>query len=237
MNSLAVESPLVFTDKILDCVSIGLQDTTRLLVFEGQVRSSKTETAKYLFYEKVQDSDEPMHLLVAQDLDGVKDKFLSGPTGLLEMFPHTLTLKKDRIGSYFVECLCDIPNKPRVKTILLAGYADASKWKKILGKTFGVILIDEVNASNETFVDETFMRQTSANEPLQIWTLNGDVPTHWVYQKYINRANIIGLVPASIRAEMNKEVRKDTNMEIRTLENVGQSDNDSVQNRASTSNI
>lgn len=195
---------LIFTDKILNTISLCLKDEISLIILEGQIRSAKTETGKVGFFERVQNSDERLHLLAAQDLDAVKDKFLDGPTGLLELYPQYLKLKRDEIGSYYLKCMCDVPGKPAKKSILLAGYADAGKWKKILGKTLGVIMVDEVNIASEQFIDECFARQTSANAPLQIWTLNGDVPTHWVYQKYINRAKPIWKVPASILADMLK---------------------------------
>lgn len=192
-------------NKILDCLSIALKDKTNLLVLEGTARSSKTASAIIAFFEKVQKSDEYLHCIGARNNDAILDNILKEENhGLLKLFPDYCVLKQDKIGSYFVEVQCDLPKKPKVKKILLANYSDASKWKNILGKTIGVFLIDEVNIADKAFVNETFARQLSSENPLQIWTLNGDIPEHFIYQDYINRCKIIGEAPASIQAEMSE---------------------------------
>lgn len=191
------------TDKFLDAMSVALNEKVRLLVFEGTIRSSKTENAKVIFYEAVQDSTEEVHLIAAEDLDAINE-LLTGKLGLLEMFGSSLTLVKDAIGGNYVRVKCNIEGKPQVKKILLAGFSNAAKWKKILGKTLGVILVDEANTANKQFIDECFARQVSVDAPLQLWTMNGDVPTHWIYSNYINRCKYIDTVPASIKAEMDQ---------------------------------
>ena len=196
------------TKKCINFCALSLKPDTNLLVLEGTIRSSKTETAKLMFFYNVISSKEELHLLSATDLDAIKDNLLLGEHGLLEMFSGYLTMVRDEIGSHYLK-VKNIPGCTQNKRILLAGYSDASKWKKILGKTFGVILVDEVNTANKQFIDECFARQTSSIKPLQIWTLNGDVPTHWVYLEYINRAKPIGKVPASILAEMNSYAKED----------------------------
>lgn len=197
------------TEKYLDIAALSLKPKTSLIVLEGTIRSSKTEIAKPTFLFNVIDNEEELHLISAYDLDAINDNILDGEHGLLNQFPDLLKLQKDTIGGYYVSVKCVVPMKyPREKKILLAGYASANKWKKILGKTMGVILIDEVNTANKQFVDECFARQTSAKKPLQIWTLNGDNPQKWVYSDYINRCKILksyrDKVPASIRADMDK---------------------------------
>ena len=196
------------TKKYINFCALSLKPDTNLLVLEGTIRSSKTETAKLMFFYNVISSKEELHLISATDLDAIKDNLLLGEHGLLEMFSGYLTMARDEIGSHYLK-VKNIPGCTQNKRILLAGYSDASKWKKILGKTLGVILVDEVNTANKQFIDECFARQTSSIKPLQIWTLNGDVPTHWVYLEYINRAKPIGKVPASILAEMNSYAKED----------------------------
>ncbi len=202
-------SNFIPTQKYIDVLALSLRPYARLLVFEGTIRSSKTESAKPIFMYNVFDSPEELHLIAANDFDAIRDNILDGETGLLAMFPNLLELRKDKIGGYYVHVKGQVPMKyPKEKKILLAGYAKANHWKKILGKTIGVILVDEANTANKQFIDEAFARQVSCDRPLQIWTLNGDVPQHWIYQEYINRANIFSKykhqVPASIRADMDK---------------------------------
>lgn len=192
-----------FNDKILDAISITLKDKVNLFVMEGTARSAKTATAIISFFEAVQQSTESLHCIAARNNDAILDNILQDENhGLLNLFPDYCRLKQDKIGSHYVEVLCDIKARPKRKKILLANYSDTSKWKNILGKSLGVFLIDEVNIADKAFIEETFARQFSADRPLQIWTLNGDVPEHYIYQDYINRCNIIGKAPASIQAEM-----------------------------------
>lgn len=192
------------TDKMLDAISIGLNPKCTVHIHEGTVRSSKTTVAIIEFFEAVQKSDEVLHLIAAADLDAIRENILKVKYGLMDQFSEWCSLRKDYIGGYYVVVRCDYPGKPAQKKILLANYSDASKWEKILGKTFGVIFIDEVNTADEQFVDECFARQVSCDEPLQIWTLNGDTPDLWVYTKYINHARIYGNAPMSIRKDMDR---------------------------------
>lgn len=189
---------------MLDAISIGLNPKCTVHIHEGTVRSSKTTVAIIEFYKAVQKSDEVLHLIAAADLDAIRENILNVKYGLVDQFGDRCELRKDNIGGYYLMVKCTIPGKPQIKKVLLANYSDASKWEKILGKTFGVILVDEVNTANEQFIDECFARQVSCDEPLQIWTLNGDVPDLWVYTKYINHARIYGDAPVSIRKDMDK---------------------------------
>ena len=86
----------------------------------------------------------------------------------------------------------------------MCGFGNKSRWKTINGHEFGVILLDEVNNANKQFVDECFARQTNVDNPKMLFTLNGDSPTHWIYQEYINHCKILGNAPASIIAEMSQ---------------------------------
>ena len=196
----------IFTDKYLDALSLGLQPQTNLLVFEGTIRSQKTVTAIQTFFEAVQDSQETLHLISAENLDSIRDNILTSDFGLEVMYPTYLERAKEEFGGYYLKCKCDLPGRPPIKKILLCGYATATQWEKINGKTVGAILIDEVNNADPSFVRECFARQSSATKPLQIWTLNGDVPTHYIYTEYINRCRVIyrNTTPASILADMDK---------------------------------
>lgn len=191
---------LVLNEKHLDVMALAMRPTTRLLVGEGTVRSSKTVTFVNIFYNEVKASKERLHLIAAKDYDAIRDNLLEcNGLGLLDLHKD-VKLVKPKIGSYYL-VVKGLDKK--WKKILLAGYSNKDQWKKILGKTLGVILVDEVNTANEQFIDETFSRQVSADNPLTLFTLNGDNPKHFIYQKYINHCKPLGAVPVSILADMN----------------------------------
>lgn len=200
---------LTVTPKMLDARHIGLSAKCHLHVHEGTIRSSKTVTAIEEFMDNLHNSSEELHLIAAADLDAIRDNILESDLGLLRLYKEA-HLRKGTIGGYFVEVNSFVVNPDtgektrKVKKIILAGYTNQDKWKKILGKTIGIILVDEVNIASEQFIDECFARQASVDNPLMIWTLNGDAPTHFIYTKYINKCRIVGEAPASIRADMDK---------------------------------
>ena len=179
---------------------IGLQDSTRLFVFEGTIRSSKTITAIEVFIQRVNKSYERNHLIACKDYDAINRNILdSNGLGLLKRYPNLCHLQKDKIGGYYVAFR---DTKNRKKKILLAGYEKENTWKKVLGGTLGCVLVDEVNIASKMFIDECFSRQVSATNPFTIWTLNGDDPSHYIYQEYINYCKCLGNIPPSIRADM-----------------------------------
>lgn len=194
-----------FTAKMLDNMAMAVKDNVTVIVGEGAIRSSKTVTMIQAFNTAVRMNPCDLHFLASKDLDAVRDNLLhSDGLGLMDQFPD-IAMEKEPIGGYYIT----IPGfDGRIKKVLLVGYSKKDQWKKILGKTIGVELIDEVNLASEQFLDEAFARQASADKPLTMYTLNGDDPKHYCYQKYINCCKPLGKVPASILADMNKFPKK-----------------------------
>lgn len=191
---------LATNDKIALSIALSQHEEVNLLVHEGTARSAKTVSSIFAFALYVYNSKEYLHLIAGEDYDAIIDKILvSDGLGLLPQFDWCCSLANEKIGGVYVKM--KTPNGD--KKILLAGYRSKDKWEKILGKTLGGVLIDEVNIADPSFVKETFARQLSAERPFQVWTLNGDDPTHYIYKEFINSCNIIGNAPASIRAEMD----------------------------------
>lgn len=204
MNS---QNNLIFNDKFIDTISLALHPKVELLINEGVAQSGKSAASITAFFEAVQDSDEQLHLISCYDLNAIRDKILNKEKiGLLDRYGEYCSLTNEKIGSPYISVKCDIVGKPKNKKILLCGFADRSKWKNILGNTIGCALIDEVNTANEDFINEVFARQLAVKEPFQIWTLNGDRPSHFIYTKYINTARVLArsTTPASILADMDK---------------------------------
>lgn len=194
-------SNIKFTNKMLDAVSVALKLQVNLLTFEGTVRSSKTVTAVQAFFYRVIQSDGFLHLIAGRDFDTIKNNVLEADgLGLLPQFEPYCKLDKDKIGSYYVKVTVGRINKK----IMLVNYSNISQWKKVLGSSIECVFVDEVNIADKQFVDECFSRQVSFDHPFTIFTLNGDIPTHWCYTDYINTSTIIGNAPASIIADMAK---------------------------------
>lgn len=189
----------ITTDRHLDMLAIAVNEDIEVIVLEGTIRSSKTVIAIQMFYWRVKISPEPLHLIAAKDYDAIRDNILEcNGLGLLHLFDD-VELVKPKIGSYYLRMT---GADGSIKTIIMAGYATVKMWEKILGKTLGVELIDEVNIADKAFIDESRARQASVDHPLAIWTLNGDNPEHPIYQDYINNAKPIGKVPDSILNDM-----------------------------------
>lgn len=188
---------VIYNDKILDAMSIAL--TARVLVLEGTARSSKTMIFSDVIYYAVIASSEKYHIIAARDLDAINNNILyADVVGLMMLHPDCV-LKKGKIGGYYVSVI-GIDGEEKV--INLVNYSNESSWKKILGGTKGVIYVDEVNIASKPFIEECFVRQTSANDPHTYFTLNGDDPSHWCYQDFINYCVMLGKVPASIVRDM-----------------------------------
>ena len=196
----------LYNDKIKDAIALALRPTTRQITLEGTIRSSKTVTAIEAFFWRVYWSEGSRAVIASYDMETLRNNILiADGFGLLCRFrEYCSDLKKDKIGAYYIEVDCGARGK---KQILLCAYSNKAKWKKILGGTIEVFLIDEANLADPNFILEAYARQTSCEHPLTIYTLNGDAPTAFIYE-HINPSIIVGRCPASIRAEMQKVAPK-----------------------------
>lgn len=183
-------------------------DFCRLISCEGTVRSSKTIDLIEAFIIALDDTPDYLHLIACKDNDAITDNILdSNGLGILKRYPNLFKLKKDKIGGYYLDFK---DTRHRRKKILLCGYDKAPSWSKILGKTLGIILVDEVNIASKQFIDECFSRQASAERPLTLWSLNGDDPSHWIYQEYINYCKPLlrEEIPQTILNDMDEKPNK-----------------------------
>jgi len=178
--------------------------SARVITLEGVVRSSKTVMAILIFHYLVQRSGAKFHLIAGRDYESIRRNILDAELGLITMFPEYYSYKKDEIGGYYIEARCS----NGIKQILIAGYADTTKWKKILGGSLENILVDEVNIADQQFIKECFARQVSALHPVTVYTLNGDNPGHEIYTDVINHSLIVGDCPVSTRIDMDAETDK-----------------------------
>ena len=184
-------SKLIMSGFLIRRLFQALNPSVRFLCLEGPARSAKTVEAIEIFFRRVYNSSQKYHCIASQTYETAKDNIVEADTvGLTFTHPNVHWCGKN---------LTLIGADGKKKVIKVCGFLDAARWKKILGGTIENFLIDEINVANETFIDECFARQLSCEKPFMICTLNGDDPDHFVYQKYINYAKIIGDCPESTR--------------------------------------
>ena len=192
---------LIVDDFIRNRIALPFNTDSRLIAFEGPARSSKTAIAIQIFYYAVYESKTQGHVIGGRDMDAINDNILYADViGLLVTHPNIKWCNRKTGGSYL-----QFFSPNGMKQIRLANYSDKASWKKVLGGSRGIILIDECNLANEDFVNECFSRQIAEDKPLTIMTLNGDDPTNFIYQNYINYCKIVDdYAPASTKAYMSE---------------------------------
>lgn len=189
--------------KSKDAIKLALKSNTELMVFEGTIRSSKSVIATLIFLLKCYTSTDTTHLIACKDYDTINNNILEcNGFGVKSLYGDRFKLKRNQIGGFFLE----FTNKEGYTArILLCGYDNRNSWRKILGSSLGCIFIDEVNIADKQFVEECFARQGNCENPFMIWTLNGDDPSHWVYQDYINHCIPKCDIPPQIAKDMKAD--------------------------------
>ena len=185
------------TNKYLDL----LKTTSVVDVLEGTTQSGKTTTSvatKFLYMVKT--TARTKHLIAADSLGTIVSNILTtGDLGLLEVYPDI---------EFFLNGN-DKQKLPHLRIgediVFLVGYADAAKFKKVLGGQFGAVYIDEINIANMSFVRELFLPRFE----YLMCTLNPDNPNKEIYEEIINRSRPIDKykeqVPKEIMNELNKQ--------------------------------
>lgn len=179
-----------------------IHPSTRFVLLEGPARSSKTAVAiQAVYYAMMRSESIRVGLIASKDNDTLMNNLLDADVvGFLKTHPEC-SLRTAEIGGFYIE----MPTANQgVKKILITGYDNESRWKKVLGGTIDIVLIDEANIANATFIHETFARQLSSDMPLTIFTTNGDNPDNLIYQEYGNYAKPIGNIPASTLTLINE---------------------------------
>lgn len=155
-------------------------------ILEGTTSAGKTTIGITKFMLKVAQSHKKFHAIAALDLGTIERNILNKDLGLLEQFEGYASYKPNGHGKINLPHVLYHVTKPTGEIedniIYLFGYSDKTKWKKALGGQYGCVMIDEVNVSDQEFVNEIMMRQDYF-----MLTLNPDDPKLPVYENYINK--------------------------------------------------
>lgn len=209
---------MIITNQFANRLALMVKRDTRFVLLEGPARSSKTALGiQAFYYAMLRGEDIRIGLIASKDNDTLMNNILQAEViGFLTTHPEC-TMETAEIGGYYI----NMPTATQgVKKILITGYDNESRWKKVLGGSIDIALLDEANIANPTFIREVFTRQIASNSPLTIFTTNGDNPDNMIYQEYGNYAKPIGLLPATTLALINEFQTKHIN-DDGTIENTG----------------
>ena len=149
---------------------------------DGTTAAGKSTVGTYKFMLKVAESELKHHVIVAEDVGIAEKNLINSEKGIIsewrllaEYFPNG----KDSVRLPHIRF--ETPNG--IKIIYVAGYGDASKWKKVLGSQFGCVYIDEVNICSIEF-----LREITHRCKYMMTTSNPDTPDLPVYKEFINRS-------------------------------------------------
>lgn len=156
-----------------------------LTVYEGAVRSGKTVVSLMKFYGFVLLSRDTTFLMSGHTLGSISRNCINGDFGLIAISGKKLIPKTDTDGNKFLLLTSDNP-KHNGKRIYYCGADNERSFKKIRGFTIGGWYADEIQLHDPLFVETALQRSISAIDRFNIWTLNPDVPTHWIYTKHLD---------------------------------------------------
>lgn len=150
-----------------------------LLVLEGAVRSSKTVTSLVKWYAYVLNSPENIFLMSGATMGSLSRNCLEGDFGFIAITGHKAVKKSDSDGSKYLA----LGNKK----IYYCGADNVSSYKKIRGITIGGWYADEISLHDRDFIQTALARSFTSTDLMNIWTLNPEVPTHFIYKEYIDK--------------------------------------------------
>lgn len=145
---------------------------------EGTTASGKTTVgAGVKFMRMVSASPKKLHIIAGLDTGTVEKNILQQDNGLLDLHRNAQYFGNGDAGY-------KLPHiKFEDKIIIVCGYGDRMKWKKVLGGQYGCVFIDEVNTA-----DIEFIRELSTRNDYLLATLNPDDPDLPVYKEFVNRS-------------------------------------------------
>lgn len=158
-----------------------------LTVYEGAVRSAKTVTSLVQFYRIVLSSRDSVFLMSGNTQGSISRNCINGDFGFIALTDGKAVQRTDTDGNKFL--LLPVPKGDSRKQIIIyyCGADNIASFKKIRGMSIGAWYADEINLHHREFVEEAERRTFAAKDRRMIWTLNPDVPGHWIYKERIDK--------------------------------------------------
>lgn len=169
---------------------------------EGTTAAGKTTVGIFKFMCMVADSDKKFHIIAADDVGTAEKNVLNSENGLLEQFEDVVEYWPNGKDKIRLPHLVYETNKG-IKIIYICGYADKSKWKKVLGGQVGCVYLDEVNLANMEF-----MREITHRCKYMMTTSNPDDPKLEIYSQFINKSRPIKKYEKDYPIELLKELNE-----------------------------
>lgn len=157
-----------------------LQQKGFLTVLEGSIRSSKTLTLNWYFLEYIIESPDNLFIMIGVTVGSLKRNVIDGDYGLIALSNNLLIEKKDSKGYDYLLL------KGTDKKVYMFGGQNVSSYKIFRGITAGGVLIDEANQCHPNTIAESFNRTAVSKDRRHLWSLNPDVPSHWIYTSYLD---------------------------------------------------
>jgi len=152
-----------------------------LTVWEGAVRSAKTVKFLLAFMDYVINSTEKVFLLTGATQGTVSRNCIRGEFGFVALSGDIAIPRTDADGSKYLDWLGN--------TIYYMGADNTRSFTKVQGLTIGGWAADEVNLHDPEFIAAALNRSIAAadGQRRNFWTLNPDVPNHFIYTDYIDK--------------------------------------------------
>ena len=158
-------------------VKESIKQTGFLNVWEGAVRSSKTFASLISWSAYIVTSPETVFLMSGATMGSISRNCIIGDFGLVSI--TGAIQRTDTDGSKYLQ----LGNK----MIYYVGADNIRSFQKIRGMTIGGWYADEINLHHPDFIVEAFNRSLASSDRKNFWTLNPDVPGHYIYKTYIDK--------------------------------------------------
>lgn len=154
-------------------------------IFEGTIRSSKTVTSLIAFLVYIIEATNSFYFLMTGKTQGTLYKnCIGGQFGVLNLLGEDYAeYAHDGEGNRIIL----IRTLEGIKCIYCFGGNDERSYMQVRGITVDGWYSDEVNLQPRSFVEECLNRTVASKNRRIFWTLNPDIPTHWIYIDYLDK--------------------------------------------------
>jgi PBSX family phage terminase large subunit len=172
---MQINDLLPFSDKAKESI----KDCGFLTVWEGAVRSSKTVASVFAFMLEVIKSTDTRFLMLGRSQSAVMANCIDSDYGLLDLAGGLAKIRRDSQNETYLDLAG--------KRIDLFGGENISSFKAFRGRTYGMVYVDEANLQHPNTIAECFNRTIASKSRKHFFTLNPDVPAHWLYTDYLDK--------------------------------------------------